>query len=116
MPGSIRIGLKRWPDADRPTQVATPPELEGIRLLHDRVMPEVLQKLWRVVVAELTTGLRKSKLLAVHRSWVREAADGWQLILPPSQSRLKGTPTRIPLNASDLWVLRVPCPHFLMAE
>jgi len=53
---------------------------------------------------------RESKLLAVHRSWVREEADGWWLILSSSQSRFKGTPTRIPLNASALWALRDPLP------
>ena len=53
---------------------------------------------------------RESKLLAVHRSWIREEADGWWLILSPSQSRFKGTPTRIPLNTSALWALRDPLP------
>ena len=96
--------------AARRTRIATPPELEGIRLLRDRAIPEVLAELWRVVVAELHTGLRESKLLAVHRSWIREEADGWWLILPPNQSRLNGTPTRIPLNASALWALRDPLP------
>jgi integrase len=75
-----------------------------------RVMPEVLAELWRVVVAELNTGLRESKLLAVHRSCIREETDCWWLILPPGQSRLKGTPTRIPLNASALWALCDPLP------
>ncbi len=73
-------------------------------------MPEILGELWRVVVAELNTGLRESKLLAVQRSWIREEADGWWLVLPPSQSRLKGTPTRLPLNRSGLWALRDPLP------
>ena len=105
-----RLKAVELPDAERRTRVATPPELEGIRLLRDRVMPEVLYELWRVIVAELNTGLRESKLLAVHRSWIREEADGWWLVLPPNQSRLKGTPTRIPLNASALWALRDPLP------
>jgi hypothetical protein len=98
-----RLKVVELPDAGRRTRVATPPELEGIRLLRDRVMPEVLHELWWVVVAELNTGLRESKLLAVQRSWIREEADGWWLIPPASQSRLKGTPTRIPLNDSALW-------------
>jgi integrase len=105
-----RLKAVELPDPDRRTRVASAPELEAIRLLRDRVMPEVLQELWRVVVAELNTGLRESKLLGVHRSWIREEADGWWLVLPPSQSRLKGTPTRIPLNASALWALRNPLP------
>ena len=66
-------------------------------------MPEVLQELWRVVVAELNTGLRESKLLAVQRSWIREEADGWWLVLPPSHSRLKGTPcSRAPESIGTL--------------
>jgi len=105
-----RLKAVELPDAARRTRVATPPELESIRLLRDRVMPEVLAELWRVAVAELNTGLRESKLLAVHRSWIREEADGWWLIIPPSQSRLKGTPMRIPLNDSALWALRDPLP------
>ena len=105
-----RLKAVELPDANRRTRVATAPELEGIRQLRDRVMPEVLQELWRVIVAELNTGLRESKLLAVQRSWIREEADGWWLVLPPSQSRLKGTPSRIPLNASALWALRDPLP------
>jgi len=73
-------------------------------------MPEVLRELWRVIVAELNTGLRESKLLSVRRSWIREEADGWWLVLPPNQSRLKGIPKRLPLNASALWALRDPLP------
>jgi integrase len=64
----------------------------------------------RLVVAELNTGLRESKLLAVQRSWIREEADGWWLILPPSQSSLKGTPARLPLNASALRAFKNPVP------
>ena len=105
-----RLKAVELPDAERRCRVATPVELEGIRLLRDRVMPEVLAELWRVVVAELNTGLRESKLLSIKRSWIREEADGWWLVLPPSQSRLKGTPTRLPLNASSLWALRDPLP------
>src|SRR5262249_60228094 len=73
-------------------------------------MPEVLRELWRVIVAELNTGLRESKLLSVRRSWIREEADGWWLVLPPNQSRLKGIPKRLPLNASAFWALRYPLP------
>ena len=62
------------------------------------------------MVAELNTGLRESKLLGVHRSWIREQADGWWLVLPPSHSRLKGTPPRLPLNPSARWALRDPLP------
>jgi integrase len=98
-----RLKAVELPEASCRTRIATAPELEGIRLLRDRVMPEVLRELWRVIVAELNTGLRESKLLAVHRSWIREETDGWWLVLPPSQSRLKGTPARLPLNASALW-------------
>jgi integrase len=105
-----RFKAVELPDSDHRTRVATPPELESIRLLRDRVMPDVLRELWRVIVAELNTGLRESKLLAVQRSWIREEADGWWLILPPNQSRLKGTPDRLPLNASALWALRDPLP------
>jgi integrase len=105
-----RLKAVELPDTARRTRVATVSELEGIRLLGDRVMPEVLRELWRIVVAELNTGLRESKLLAVQRSWIREEADGWWLILPPSQSRLKGTPAKLPLNASALWALNDPLP------
>jgi integrase len=61
-------------------------------------------------MAELNTGLRESKLLAVQRSWIREEADGWWLVLPPNHSRLKGTPARLPLNPSARWALRDPLP------
>lgn len=105
-----RLQAAELPDATRRTRVASTPELERIRLLRDHVMPDVLKELWRVVVAELNTGLRESKLLTVQRSWIREEADGWWLVLPPSHSRLKGTPPRLPLNASALWALRDPIP------
>jgi integrase len=105
-----RLKAVELPDATRRTRVASATELEGIRVLRERVMPEVLKELWRVVVAELNTGLRESKLLAVHRSWIREEADGWWLVLPPSQSSLKGTPARLPLNASALWAFKDPLP------
>ena len=105
-----RLKAVELPDASRRTRIATVPELEGIRLLRDRVTPEVLRELWRVVVAELNTGLRESKLLSIRRSWIREEADGWWLVLPPSESRLKGTPTRLPLNASALWAFKDPLP------
>jgi len=105
-----RLKVVELPDAIRRTRVATTVELERMRLLRDRVTPDVLKELWRVVVAELNTGLRESKLLAVQRSWIREEADGWWLVLPPSQSRLKGTPGRLPLNASALWAFNDPLP------
>jgi hypothetical protein len=44
------------------------------------------------------------------RSWIREEADGWWLVLPPSHSRLKGTPARLPLNPSALWAFHDPLP------
>ena len=102
-----RLKVVELPDAIRRTRVATTVELERMRLLRDRVTPDVLKELWRVVVAELNTGLRESKLLAVQRSWIREEADGWWLVLPPSQSRLKGTPGRR---------LMIHCPHLPTAE
>jgi integrase len=105
-----RLKAVELPEADRRSRIATSVELDAIRLLRDRIMPEVLQELWRIVVAELNTGLRESKLLAVHRSWIREEADGWWLVLPPSHSRLKGTPARLPLNPSARWALRDPLP------
>ncbi len=105
-----RLKAVELPDASRRTRVAESQELEGIRLLKDRVMPEVLKELWRVVVAELNTGLREAKLLSIDRSWIRQETDGWWLVLPPSATRLKGTPTRIPLNASALSALRNPLP------
>ena len=105
-----RLKAVELPDAKRRTRVATGPELEAIRLLRDRVTPKVLNELWRVVVAELNTGLRQSKLLSIDRSWIRQEADGWWLVLPPSATKLKGTPPRIPLNASALWALRDPLP------
>ena len=60
-------GLKavELPDATRRTRVALMRELESIRLLRDRIMPDVLKELWRVVVAELNTGLWESKLLSI---------------------------------------------------
>ena len=75
-----RLKVVELPDATRRTRVATTVELERMRLLRDRVTPDVLKELWRVVVAELNTGLRESKLLAVQRSWIREEADGWWLV------------------------------------
>lgn len=111
-----RLKAVELPDADRRTRVASASELKAIGVLRNRVMPEVLAELWRVVVAELNTGLRESKLLTVHRSWIREETDGWWLILPPSRSRLNDAPNRIPLNASALWALSDPPPHCLMAE
>jgi integrase len=61
-------------------------------------------------VDELNTGLRETKLLSIDRSWIREEADGWWLVLPPSATKLKGTPPRIPLDTSALWALRDPLP------
>ncbi|MGC4099522.1 MAG: site-specific integrase [Nitrospira sp.] len=105
-----RLKAVELPDVQRRTRVADVPELERIRLLKDRVTPEVLKELWRIIVTELNTGLREAKLLSIDRSWIREEVDGWWLMLPPSATRLKGTPTRIPLNASALSALRDPLP------
>ena len=105
-----RLKAVELPDPERRTRVAEVQELERIRLLRDRVMPEVLNQLWRVIVAELNTGLREAKLLSIDRSWIRQETDGWWLVLPPSATRLKGTPSRIPLNTSALWALRDPLP------
>lgn len=98
-----RLKAVELPDTQRRTRVAEVQELERIRLLKDRVTPEVLLELWSIIVVELNTGLREAKLLSIDRSWIREEADGWWLVLPPSATRLKGTPPRIPLNASALW-------------
>lgn len=108
-----RLKAVDLPDPDRRTRVADSVELEAIQALRDKVLPEVVKELWRVVVAELNTGLREAKLLAIHRSWIREEADGWWLVLPPSHSRLKGTPGRLPLNRSALWALRDPVPSLM---
>ena len=105
-----RLKAVELPEADRRTRVATPIELDSIRLLRDRVQPDVLRELWRVMVAALDTGLRESKLLSVQRSWIREEPDGWWLVLPPSASRIKGTPPRLPLNRSGLWAFHDPLP------
>jgi integrase len=105
-----RFKAVELPDSQRRTRVAEAQELARIRLLKDRVTPEVLKELWRVIVAELNTGLREAKLLSIERAWIREETDGWWLVLPPSATKLKGTPSRIPLNASALWALRDPLP------
>lgn len=106
-----RLKVVELPDPNRRTRVASALELEGIRVLQDRVSPEVLKEMWRVVVAELNTGLRESKLLAIQRSWIREETDGWWLVLPPTQSSLKGTPSKLPLNQSALWAFKNPLPY-----
>ena len=105
-----RLKVVELPDAQRRTRVGDAQELERIRLLKDRVTPEVLNELWRVIVAALNTGLREAKLLSIVRLWIREESDGWWLVLPPSATKLKGTPTRTPLNASARWALRDPLP------
>ena len=105
-----RLKAVELPDPQRRTRIADVQELERIRQLNDRVTPQVLKELWRVIVAELNTGLREGKLLSIDRAWIREEADGWWLVLPPSSTKLKGTPARIPLNASALWALRDPLP------
>ena len=43
-----RLKAVELPDADRRSRVATSVELDAIRLLRDRVMPDVLQELWRI--------------------------------------------------------------------
>ena len=97
-----RLKAVELPDPQRRTRIADVQELERIRHLNDRVTPEVLKELWRVIVAELNTGLRESKLLSIDRAWIREESDGWWLVLPPSATRLKGTPPRIPLKRLSL--------------
>jgi hypothetical protein len=104
------------PDAQRRTRVGDVQELERIRLLKDRVTPEALNELWRVIVAATNTGLREAKLLSIERLWIREECDGWWLVLPPSATKLKGTPTPIPLNASALWALPDPLPSLADAR
>ena len=48
--------------------------------------------------------------LTIDRAWIREESDGWWLVPPPSSTKIKGTPTRIPLNTSALWALRDSLP------
>ncbi|BCA54647.1 hypothetical protein W02_17870 [Nitrospira sp. KM1] len=52
-------------------------ELEAIKILNDRVTPEVLKELWRVVVAELNTGLRRgNSWLSIDPGFVKRLMDG----------------------------------------
>ena len=47
-----RLKAVELPDPQRRTRIADVQELERIRHLNDRVTPEVLKELWRVIVAE----------------------------------------------------------------
>jgi integrase len=86
-------------EKSRPRErVATTEELCAIR---DTVTPE----LWRVVLVALHTGLRESKILDIHDTWLVPQDDGWWMVLPKARTRFKGNAPKIPLNAIALGAL-----------
>lgn len=79
------------PEGARRERVASWEELRALQ----RVASPLL---WRFVVVALTTGLRVGRNAAIAPNWMRREEDGWVLALPPAQTKIKGNPTRLPLN------------------
>ncbi len=98
-----RLKRVQLPDVDNRERVASDEELTAIH----RVAPSQLR---RILLVALHTGLREAKALEIGRSWVRLRDDGPWLILPPARSRLKGTPTEIPLNRIAAAALKADVP------
>ncbi len=102
-----RLKRVQLPEVARRERVATNEELTAIQVQADKRQPyKILGRIydpaefWRIVQVALHTGLREAKILEIDRSWLRQRDDGWWLILPPSRTRLKGTPRELPLNES----------------
>jgi integrase len=100
-----RLKRVQLPDVARRERVATNEELSAIQAVAAKRTPyKILGRVydpaefWRIAQIALHTGLREAKILEIDRSWVRQRNDGWWLILPPSRTRLKGTPRELPLN------------------
>jgi integrase len=100
-----RLRRVQLPDVARRERVATNEELSAIQAEAAKRKPyKILGRVydpaefWRIAQVALHTGLREAKILEIDRSWLRQRDDGWWLILPPSRTRLKGTPRELPLN------------------
>lgn len=79
-------------------RIVTP---EEIRIMRD----EAKRELWRVIVAALTLGLRRSKILSIETQWiVRDAGQRW-LKPEAGTSKLKRVPPRIALGKWATWAL-----------
>ncbi len=91
-----RLKTVRVPEGTKRNRVATVDELMAIYGKAQQKTTD--QELWRIVVVAVHTGLREAKVLEIDRNWIRKRDDGFWLALPPARSRLKETPSEIPLN------------------
>ena len=98
-----RLKRVQLPDVANRERVATDEELQALR----KIAPA---ELWRIVLVGLQTGLREAKLLDIGRSWMKVRDDGAWLVLPPSKSRLKGTPREMPLNRIAVHAIKEDVP------
>jgi integrase len=108
-----RLKRVQLPDVARRERVATNEELSAIQAEAAKRKPyKILGRVydpaefWRITQVAIHTGLREAKILEIDRSWLRQRDDGWWLILPPSRTRLKGTPRELPLNNLAYTALR----------
>lgn len=66
---------------------------------------------WRLIMLALQLGLRQNKLIEIHEEWLVQRGDGWWLVPSPGQTRIKGVPKAVPLNALALESLRGDVPR-----
>lgn len=87
------------PEDTERERVVTPQE---IRIMRD----EATRDLWRMILAALTTGLRRSKLLEIDAEWIRRDKSGQRwMYLPAADTKLKGNAKLIPLCRNAVWAL-----------
>ncbi len=91
-----RLKTVELPESTKRTRVA---EVDELLAIHRATQQSAAgRELWRIAVVAVHTGLREAKALSIDRTWIRQRHDGFWLMLPPAASRLKGTPSEIPLN------------------
>ena len=86
--------LKRLPV---PEYIKRERVLESWELL--KLKESASANVWRLVMAALQTGLRENKLIETHEEWLMKRGDGYWLSPSPGQTKIKGVPKILPLNA-----------------
>ena len=76
-----------------------------------KIQKTASQKVWRVVILALQTGMRESKLIDIHEEWLVQRGDGLWLAPSPGRSTNKRVAKAIPINDLARAALRWDLPR-----
>ncbi len=92
------------PKGERRARVATTEDLLAIKQVAS-------EELWRIMMVALNTGLRIGRIFAIEYEWIQHSQEGWWLVMPEPQSKLKKHPPKVPLNRLAFSALHLDPTH-----